>query len=104
MKFVFWAGMFLFGVFWISVIANSFPMLWQMAGFMQIGLYTGLYYTFSQGAAILAPATAGFIIDITGYRGVFLYCAAFFLLAFIMMGFVTGGEKFDKPEDISTQE
>lgn len=94
-KYVFWVGMFIFGIFWICIIANSFPMLWQMAGFSHIGLYTGLYYTFSQAAAILAPFCAGLIIDLLGYRAVFVYCAFFFVMAFITMGRVTRGEKTD---------
>ena len=31
LKFAFWSLMFAFGIFWIAVVANSFPMLWQMA-------------------------------------------------------------------------
>jgi len=100
LKLVFWALMFGFGVFWIAVVANSFPMLWQMAHHSNIGVYTGLYYTFSQLAAIVAPAFSGFFIDIAGYRSMFLFCAVFFVLAFIVMGFVTGGEKNDAPVDL----
>jgi maltose/moltooligosaccharide transporter len=97
MKLIFWGFMFGFGVFWIAVVANSFPMLWQMAHYENIGVYTGLYYTFSQLAAIAAPALAGAIIDAAGYRSMFLFCAVFFVLAFITMGYVTGGEKNDAP-------
>ena len=100
MKFIFWGLMFGFGVFWIAVVANSFPMLWQMAHYSNIGVYTGLYYTFSQLAAIVAPAFAGSIIDVAGYRSMFLFCAVFFVLAFITMGYVTGGEKNDAPVEI----
>lgn len=96
----FWALMFLFGTFWICVVANSFPMLWQMAKFENIGLYTGLYYTFSQLAAIVAPALSGFFIDAFGFRSMFLFCAVFFFLAFLTMGFVTGGEKDDNPIEL----
>jgi predicted MFS family arabinose efflux permease len=97
---VFWGLMFAFGVFWVSVIANSFPMLWQMAHFSNIGVYTGLYYTFSQLAAIVAPSFSGAIIDLAGMRSMFVFCAVFFVLAFVTMGFVTGGEKDDKPADL----
>lgn len=97
MTFIFWGLMFAYGIFWICVVANSFPMLWQMAHFTNIGVYTGLYYTFSQLAAIVAPAFSGAIIDVAGYRSMFLFCAVFFMLAFFVMGFVTGGEKDDKP-------
>ncbi len=96
--YIFWGLMFCFGIFWICIVANSFPMLWQMAGFARIGLYTGLYYTFSQAAAILAPFCGGLIIDLVSYRGIFIYGAIFFVLAFITMGFVTSGEKTDSAE------
>lgn len=95
MVFVFWALMFLFGIFWICIIANSFPMLWQMAGYTKIGLYTGLYYTFSQGAAILSPSIAGLLIDLAGHRAVFVYCMVFFMAAFAAMSRVSSGEKSD---------
>lgn len=97
LKFVFWGLMAGFGIFWVSIIANSFPMLWQMARYDTMGVYTGLYYTFSQLAAILAPAFAGVFIDIAGFRAMFVFCAVFFALAFMTMGFVTGGEKDDNP-------
>ncbi len=98
MIYIFWVLMFIFGAFWICIVANSFPMLWQMAGFSKIGLYTGLYYTFSQCAAILAPFIGGLIIDFVGYKGIFLFAAIFFALAFITMGFVKSGEKNDNAE------
>ncbi|TVQ20460.1 MAG: MFS transporter [Spirochaetaceae bacterium] len=88
----FWILLFVFGVFWASIITNSFPMLWQMATFANMGVYTGLYYFFSQGAAILAPPVTGTIIDLAGYQSIFLFCAACLLLAFFLMGRVTGGE------------
>lgn len=100
LKFLFWGLMFGYGVFWIAIIANSFPMLWQMAHHNNIGVYTGLYYTFSQLAAIVAPTCSGFVIDLAGYRSMFLFCSVFFLLAFFTMGFVKGGEKDDAPLEL----
>ncbi len=97
LKFAFWALLFSFGIFWIAVVANSFPMLWQMAHRDNIGVYTGLYYTFSQLAAIVAPALSGAIIDVAGYASMFAFCSVFFALAFVTMAFVTGGEKNDAP-------
>ncbi len=88
----FWAIMFLFGIFWVSIITNSFPMLWQMAEWGTIGIYTGLYYTASQAAAILAPILTGGIIDVFGYQGIFLFCALCMLCARFVMGKVTKGE------------
>ncbi len=90
--FSFWGIMFLFGVFWVSVVTNSFPMLWQMASWGTMGVYTGLYYTASQLAAILAPIITGSIIDLTGYRGIFLFCSLCMVAAWFVMGRVTGGE------------
>ena len=88
----FWAIMFLFGIFWVSIITNSFPMLWQMAEWGTIGIYTGLYYTASQAAAILAPILTGLIIDVFGYSGIFLFCTVCMLAARFVMGKVTKGE------------
>jgi len=96
----FWAIMFLFGIFWVSIITNSFPMLWQMAEWGTIGIYTGLYYTASQAAAILAPVLTGGIIDIFGYQGIFLFCTLCMLCARFVMGKVTKGE----PVENSTSE
>ena len=92
----FWLIMFVFGMFWVSVVTNSFPMLWQMASWGTMGIYTGLYYTASQGAAILAPVITGAIIDIVGYRGIFLFCSACMLAAFFVMSKVRSGEAESK--------
>ncbi len=89
---VFWALLFVFGAFWVSVITNSFPMLWQMASYETMGIYTGLYYTFSQAAAILSPPVTGSLIDLAGFRSIFFFGALCMLVAFFMMGRVTKGE------------
>jgi MFS family permease len=88
----FWLMMFAFGMFWVSIVTNSFPMLWQMASWGTMGIYTGLYYTASQAAAILAPILTGAIIDLAGYRGIFLFCSLCMLAAFFVMGQVRKGE------------
>jgi len=88
----FWAILFLFGVFWVSVVTNSFPMLWQMATYANMGIYTGLYYFFSQGAGIVAPGITGVLRDIFGPRIIFLAAALSMLAAYILMGFVHHGE------------
>ncbi len=86
----FFALLFLFGIFWVSVITNSFPMLWQMASFGNIGIYTGLYYTFSQTAAISAPPITGALIDYMGFYGIFLFASVCMFSAWIIMGRVKG--------------
>ncbi len=90
--YLFWGILFLFGLFWVTVVTNSFPMLWQMSRYGTVGIYTGLYYTFSQGAAILSPPLTGGLIDLAGYRGIFAFCAVCMAAAFAVMGFVRAGE------------
>jgi MFS family permease len=89
---VFLMLMFLYGAVWIGVVVNSFPMLWQMASFGNMGIYTGLYYLFSQSAAILAPPVTGAIIDLTGYPGIFVFGGLCMLGAWFVMGGVRAGE------------
>lgn len=94
----FWAIMFLFGMFWVSIVTNSFPMLWQMASWGTMGVYTGLYYTASQLAAILAPILTGALIDTLGYRSMYIFCSLCMVAAFFVMGKVKKGEPEEKPE------
>ena len=95
--FLFLPIMLAFGLFWGTVVTNSFPMLWQMASFGTMGVYTGLYYTFSQAAAITGPLVTGPIIDLGGYSGIFAFGALAMLAAFLVMGKVTKGEPSEKP-------
>ena len=88
--------MFLFGIFWIVIITNSFPMLWQMASFGTIGIYTGLYYTFKESAGIAAPPLTGALIDLVGYPGIFAFAALCMLGAFAVMGRVDRGEPAER--------
>ena len=91
----FWVLMFLFGAFWVTVITNSFPMLWQMASYENMGIYTGLYYFFSQLASIIAPPITGALIDIFGFGALFVFAAVCMAIAFVLMAKVTRGEPQD---------
>lgn len=91
----FWALMFFFGMFWVTVVTNSFPMLWQMADYSNMGIYTGLYYFFSQLASIVAPPITGALIDIFGYGSLFVFAALCMTIAFFLMSKVTRGEVSD---------
>lgn len=93
----FWALLFLFGIFWVSVVTNSFPMLWQMSDYSTVGIYTGLYYFFSQAASIIAPPISGGCIDLFGYPSLFLFTAFFMAVAFFTMRKVDRGE----PDDLA---
>ncbi len=88
----FWILMFFFGMFWVAIITNSFPMLWQMATYSDMGIYTGLYYFFSQLASIIAPPITGGFIDLFGFRTIFLFASICMLIAFFIMGGVKRGE------------
>ncbi|MDR2747693.1 MAG: MFS transporter [Treponema sp.] len=89
--------MFLYGTVWIGVMVNSFPMIWQMTNYDNVGIYTGLYYTFSQSAAIFAPPITGLIIDLGGYRGIFIFSGICMFAAWCTMGGVKAGEPEDRP-------
>lgn len=91
----FWALLFLFGVFWVTIVTNSFPMLWQMADYKTMGIYTGVYYFFSQLAAIIAPTLAGSVIDLAGYTSLFIFGLVFMFVAFFLMKKVNRGEPVD---------
>ncbi|MBN1686157.1 MAG: MFS transporter, partial [Spirochaetales bacterium] len=92
--------LFIFGIFWVTVVTNSFPMLWQMASYDNMGIYTGLYYTFSQTAAIISPPITGFIIDLFGFGGIFIFAAICMFAAFLVVGRVSRGEavRADTPD------
>lgn len=94
-QYTFWALLFCFGIFWVSVVTNSFPMLWQMSTYQTVGIYTGLYYFFSQLASIISPPITGAFIDFFGFRAIFLYGSVSMLIAFFLMGKVTRGEPQD---------
>lgn len=88
----FWGLLFVFGMFWGAANTNSFPMLWQKAELDNVGAYTGVYYVFSQAAAIIMPPLTGIILDLTGFRAMFIVAAVVMLAAFLVVGRVHGGE------------
>ncbi|MHC1693071.1 MAG: MFS transporter [Sphaerochaetaceae bacterium] len=99
--FSFWILMFCFGTFWVTVVTNSFPMLWQMADYTNMGIYTGLYYFFSQLASIIAPPITGALIDVFGYSSLFIFAAACMFIAFLLMSKVKRGEPQDNASPIA---
>ena len=100
-QYTFWCLLFCFGIFWVSVVTNSFPMLWQMADYKTMGIYTGLYYFFSQLASIIAPPITGFCMDLFGYTSLFLFAAMNMLIAFFLMKGVDKGEADDEPLEVT---
>jgi len=100
-QYTFWALLFCFGIFWVSVVTNSFPMLWQMSTYQTVGIYTGLYYFFSQLASIISPPITGAFIDLFGFRAIFLYGSVSMLIAFFLIGKVKKGR--GEPEDVKQE-
>jgi maltose/moltooligosaccharide transporter len=86
-------GLFLLAGFaWAMVNVNSYPMVVEMATDAETGTYTGLYYFFSAGAAIVGPPLIGLLRDVFGFQYLFLYALVPMLAALVLMGFVRGGE------------
>jgi MFS family permease len=92
--------MFCFGAFWIAIIANSFPMLWQMATYANMGMYTAVYYVAKESSSIISPPLTGLSSDFFGIRSIFLIAAVSMLAAFFAMGSVKRGEAGERIETI----
>jgi MFS family permease len=73
------------GFFWAMININSYPFVIDMAPKGQVGKYTGLYYIASSVAAIVSPPLLGFVIDIIGYKYMFVYGTIFFILSLIFI-------------------
>ena len=75
------------GIFWALINVNSLPMVYDVGGEQRIGAFTGMYYLASNIAAVGGPQVVGILIDLTGgnYRIMFVFSAAFMLLAGVLM-------------------
>ncbi len=84
----------LVGIGWAAINVNSFPMVVEMSTGVDVGKYTGFYYTFSMAAQITTPLLSGFIIDklSLGYAVLFPYAVLFSALSFVTMLFVKHGD------------
>ncbi|NLA99249.1 MAG: SLC45 family MFS transporter, partial [Spirochaetales bacterium] len=70
-----------------------------MSTYQTEGIYTGLYYFYSQLASIISPPITGAFIEFFGFRAIFLYGSVSMLVAFLLKGKVTRGA----PEDDATE-
>lgn len=77
----------LVGFFWSWVNVNSLPLVYDHGDEKRIGAYTGLYYFFSQTAAVLGPTLGGVLVEKAGfdYSVLFIFGAVFIFLAFLSM-------------------
>jgi Na+/melibiose symporter-like transporter len=85
--------LFVIGGFgWALVNVNSLPMVVDMTSAARVGGYTGLYYLFSQAAAIISPPAAGALIDRFGYASLMVYACVLFAASAVVVSFVKRGE------------
>jgi predicted MFS family arabinose efflux permease len=95
-KYTFWLLLFLFGIFWVTVVTNSFPMLWQMSTYETVGnLHRVVLLLQPTGVDHLAAHRRGRVLTALGYRSLFIYGCVSMLVAFFLMAKVDKGE----PED-----
>jgi MFS family permease len=64
------------GAAWALVNVQAYPLVADLGGRDRIGFFTGLYYLFSMGAAVMAPALAGAAMDAFGLPALFPLAAA----------------------------
>ncbi|MHA1258577.1 MAG: MFS transporter [Candidatus Heimdallarchaeaceae archaeon] len=90
------------GIFWMSLIVNTFPVVWKLAPEKEIGTFTGFYYTFNQSAAILGPILMGAIFNIASiyigkgnperFKYIFPFMLGCLVIALLCLIPVKGGE------------
>jgi len=90
----------LISVPWMGFIVNSFPILWELAPEGDLGIYTGIYYTFNQSAYALAPILFGGLLSAfstlltEGFKYIimFPFILICVIIAFLLFFRVKGGE------------
>ena len=77
----------LVGFFWSWINVNSLPLVYDHGDEKRIGAYTGLYYFFSQTAAVLGPTLGGVLVENASYnyKLLFIFGTVFLFLAFLSM-------------------
>ena len=75
------------GFFWSWVNVNSLPLVYDLGDESRIGAFTGLYYFFSQTAAVLGPTLGGLLVQKMNYnyRVLFIFGTIFLFCAFLTM-------------------
>lgn len=83
-----------------AVTVNTFPMVWEISRFGNVGKYTGYYYTCSMAAQIVTPIVSGYLLQYVGYNTLFPYAAIFVGLAIIPVALTKYGDsKPGAPKD-----
>lgn len=82
-----------------AVTVNTFPMVWEISRFGNVGKYTGFYYTCSMAAQVVTPIVSGYLLQYVGYDTLFPYAAFFILLAILPISLTKYGDsKPGKPQ------
>ena len=82
-----------------AVTVNTFPMVWEISRFGNVGKYTGFYYTCSMAAQVVTPIVSGYLLQYVGYDTLFPYAAVFIALAIIPISLTKHGDsKPGKPQ------
>lgn len=68
------------GFAWALVVVQAYPLVADLGDETRIGFFTGMYYLFSMGAAILAPALVGLAMDAFGGPSLFYVSGVAMLL------------------------
>lgn len=91
----------LIGIFWAMININSIVIVWEIGGEAKLGAYTGLYYFFSQLAAIFGPLLAGVVFDLVGFGAMYPLSIAYMIVALICMMFVKRGEAKESKVEVT---
>jgi maltose/moltooligosaccharide transporter len=75
-----------------AVTVNTFPMVWEISRFGNVGKYTGFYYTCSMAAQVVTPIVSGYLLQYAGYDTLFPYAAVFIALAIIPIALAKHGD------------
>jgi len=79
------ACMALAGVGWAFVLVPAYPLVADQGGRDRVGFYTGLYYLFGSGAAIVAPGMVGALMDAFGNKALFAAAAGALLVGAVVL-------------------
>ena len=81
-----------------AVTVNTFPMVWEISRYGNVGKYTGYYYTCSMAAQVVTPILSGYLLQWFGYGTLFPYAACLVALAMVPIAFTKYGDsRPDKP-------
>ena len=75
-----------------AVTVNTFPMVWEISHFGNVGKYTGFYYTCSMAAQVVTPIVSGYLLQYVGYDTLFPYAAVFMALAIVPVSLAKHGD------------